>query len=173
MSAAKLREGDLSNTSVATAEQLLNELENTQAVGRLVIDLPKILLGEFGKDVKIKGGDELRIPQAPQSVTIIGSVNYPTSHFHKDGLTREDYISLSGGLLKRADKRQIYVVRANGEVNVDTRSRFFPKSSLEIRPGDTIVVPVDVDRMKPLKYWGEVSQIIYQLALGAAAVNSF
>jgi hypothetical protein len=33
------------------------------------------------------------------------------------------------------------------------------------------VVPLDVDR--PLERWTAITQIIYNLALGAAAVNSF
>jgi len=173
VSAATLQEGEFANNSIETAEGLLDQLENTQATGRLVIDLPKTLNQDTDYRVTIEGGDRLLVPQKPQSVTIIGSVNYPTSHFYKAGLGRDDYINLSGGTLKRADKRQIYIVRSNGQINTDIRSRFFPRGRLEIRPGDTIVVPVDVDRMKPLRFWGEMSQIIYQIALGAAAVNSF
>ena len=41
----------------------------------------------------------------------------------------------------------------------------------DIRPGDSIVVPLDVDQ--PLARWSAITQIIYNLAIAAAAVNSF
>ena len=44
-----------------------------------------------------------------------------------------------------------------------------------IGPGDTIVVPLDTDdtKLRAIPLLAEVSTIIYQLALGAAAINSF
>jgi len=51
-------------------------------------------------------------------------------------------------------------------------SRFF-RNNLIIEPGDTLVVPFDVAKMKPLTVWSEVTQVIYQLAIATAAVNSF
>ena len=38
-----------------------------------------------------------------------------------------------------------------------------------MKPGDTIVVPVDVERMSPLLYWTSISQIMYQLGVAAAS----
>lgn len=174
ISASDLEDDTSSAESVETAKNLVEQLDSAEGLGRLVIDLPSVLDTETsGFDVALKGGDELIVPQTPQSVTIIGSVNYPTSHFHDPSLNRDEYIELSGGLLKRADKQNIYIVRANGRVENLQQSRFFPKSKQSVFAGDTIVVPMDVDRIKPLKYWGSVSQIVYQLALGAAAINSF
>ncbi len=174
ISSSQFQQDASATESIETAKNLVEQLDSAEALGRLVIDLPAVLDTDSSHfDITLRAGDELIVPQKPQSVTIIGSVNYPTSHFFDPGLNRDDYIGLSGGLLKRADKQSIYVVRANGRVENLERSRFFPRSSQKILAGDTIVVPIDVDRMKPLRYWGEVSQIIYQLALGAAAVNSF
>lgn len=172
IAATRLQANQSNASAISTAESLLDQLEGTEAVGRLVINLSAILAGNHN-ELRIKGGDQLRIPQQPQAVTIIGSVNYPTSHLYQQNLMRNSYIALSGGLLKNADKHHIYVVRANGQVVADSRSRFFPKNSLEIYAGDTIVVPLNVNRMDALEFWGDISQIIYQIALGAAAVNSF
>ena len=52
-------------------------------------------------------------------------------------------------------------------------SRWFKRGDSSIQPGDTVVVPLDADRMKALTLWGSVSKIVYQMALGAAAVASF
>ena len=43
----------------------------------------------------------------------------------------------------------------------------------QIEAGDTVVVPLDADRIKPLTLWTSISQVFYQIALGAAAVASF
>ena len=41
-----------------------------------------------------------------------------------------------------------------------------------IQVGDTIVVPLDADRIRPLHLWTSVAQIVYQSALAIAAFNS-
>jgi len=44
----------------------------------------------------------------------------------------------------------------------------------KVEPGDTIVVPVDTNGpVKVIPLMAEVSRMIYELALGAAAINSF
>ena len=47
------------------------------------------------------------------------------------------------------------------------------KSDHLIEPGDVIVVPVDVKQTKFLETLSYSTQIIYQLAVAAAAINSF
>jgi polysaccharide export outer membrane protein len=107
-------------------------------------------------------------------VTVTGEVFYPTSHLYKRGMDREDYVSMSGGATKKADDRRIYVVRANGSVvSRDARASWFEAADPhEIQPGDTIVVPLDVERVRPISLWTNVSQIIYQLAIAAASAKA-
>ncbi len=81
---------------------------------------------------------------------------------------------MSGGLTRRADKNLIYVVRASGSVVNENRSRWFGRGSgTMILPGDTIVVPLKVDRISALSFWGNVTQILYQAAIAVAAIRSF
>jgi hypothetical protein len=42
-----------------------------------------------------------------------------------------------------------------------------------MRPGDTIVVPVDTDRVKSLTLWTNITQILYQASIAVAAIQSF
>ena len=73
-----------------------------------------------------------------------------------------------------ADKRRVYVVRIDGSVQPDGGSRFFrSRSGGDIRPGDTIVVPLDADRMSQLSLWTNVTTIIYNIGIAAAAVATF
>ncbi|WP_405229936.1 SLBB domain-containing protein [Lentisalinibacter sediminis] len=175
-------EGDLASMSlsdpgqsqaVSTGRALLEQLRNAKPVGRLVIDLPGIIAGT-ADDVILRDGDRLIIPVLAQEVTVIGEVQYTTSHLHDPSLARDDYIDKSGGFTRKADKARTYVVRANGEVVVGSQSRFFARSAgMDVQPGDTIVVPLHADRVKPITLWSSATQIVYNLAIAAAAVNSF
>jgi protein involved in polysaccharide export with SLBB domain len=161
-----------SNT-LAIGQALLADLRNTEPVGRLVIDLDRILSGSGAQaDLLLKGGDTLRVPQRSQEVTVIGEVQNATSHLYDSSLSRDDYMRLSGGTTQKADDKRIYIVRANGSVESSGGSRWFRDSS-SVQPGDTIVVPLDAERMRPLPLWTAVTTIIYNLAVAVAAVGSF
>ena len=117
-------------------------------------------------DIAMKNGDRIMILRRPQEVTVLGEVQTLTSHLYRPDLARDDYIGLSGGTTQKADKGRIYVVRADGSV-VTSGSQWFGRSGVEIRPGDSIVVPLDAERMRPLPLWTAVTQIIYQIAIAA------
>ena len=51
-------------------------------------------------------------------------------------------------------------------------SNWFGGGGSQLEPGDTIIMPIDVDRLNQLELWTNVSQIVYQMALGAAAVGN-
>ena len=52
------------------------------------------------------------------------------------GLTRDDYIAKSGGTTQNADRKRIYVVRANGDVVSGDRSGWFRRTqAVEMQPG--------------------------------------
>ena len=162
--------------SAAARQALLDQLNATVATGRLVIDLQQVLSGSSDdvSDVALKDGDRLLVPQQAQTVTIIGEVQYPTSHVYELDIDRDEYIDRSGGTTQNADDKRIYIVRADGAVVASTRSRFFRRRSTQIiRPGDTIVVPLDADRISKLTLWTNVSTIIYNIGVAAAAVASF
>jgi protein involved in polysaccharide export with SLBB domain len=115
----------------------------------------------------------LAVPRRAQEVTVLGEVQFPTSHFYQPGLKRSTYVDSSGGYTVRADKGRVYVVRANGQVVGVGGSRWFSGKKTTIEPGDTIVVPLDTDRVPSLIQWASITQVLFNLALAAAAVNSF
>lgn len=168
--------GQASATSaLQSGEALLLQLQGAQATGRFVIDLPGLLAREPGssKDVILRDGDELVVPKRRQEVTVIGEVQNPTSHLFLPSLARDDYIQLSGGTTRRADRGRIHVIRADGSVASRPGSIFRRNADVAIKPGDTIVVPLNADRMPRLPLWQAVTQILYNVAVSVAAVNSF
>jgi polysaccharide biosynthesis/export protein len=161
--------------ALAIGQQLIQQLRNTKPVGRLVIDVRQIERGRAGgpADVILRNEDVLFIPKIMQEVTILGEVQSPTSHLYRAGLTRDDYIAKSGGTTQKADRKRIYVVRANGDVVSGGRSGWFRRSQqIDIRPGDTIVVPLNTERVAALPLWTSVTTIIYNLAIALLAIHS-
>lgn len=162
--------------ALAVGQSLLNQLKSTKAVGRLVIDLDGVLKSDPGSslDVALRNGDRLIIPKLKQEITVLGEVQTNTSHFFRPRLSRDDYIGMSGGLTRKADKGRIYVVRADGSVVSSESAGWFRRSSqVAMKPGDTVVVPLDTERLPALPLWQAVTQIIYNLGISAAAVASF
>jgi protein involved in polysaccharide export with SLBB domain len=158
--------------TMTAGRALLEQLRAAKPIGRLVIDVRKILNAPAGSesDVTLRNGDELVVPRLTQEVTVLGEVQSPTSHLYRPGLRRDDVIELSGGVTAHADRGRIYVVRADGSV-VATPSRWYGARSTEVRPGDTVVVPYDAGKMRPLPMWTAVTTILYNLAIAATAVS--
>ena len=123
----------------------------------------------------VKNGDRIKIPEIPSSVSVAGEVQFPTSHLHDSKFDFNDYLSRSGGYTQNADKDRTFVVKANGSVFTKGSNGWFGKGNnmSEISPGDTIVVPIDVKQNRFLENLSLSSQVIYQMAVAAAAVNSF
>jgi polysaccharide biosynthesis/export protein len=161
--------------ALAIGQQLIQQLRNTKPVGRLVIDVQRVINGRPGGpgDVLLRNGDVLVIPKKTQEVTVLGEVQGPTSHIYRVGLSRDDYIAASGGTTQKADRKRIYIVRANGDVVTGARSGWFRRSTtLEVRPGDTIVVPLNTERVAALPLWTSITTIIYNLAVALLAIHS-
>lgn len=174
LSAANAGQGEAAR-ALQSGQALLSQLQSSKAVGRFVIDLPGLLATQVGsqKDVVLRNGDELVIPRQRQEVTVIGEVQNATSHLYLSKLRRSDYINMSGGTTRKADDGRIYVVRADGSV-ANKEGGFFTRNyERSIKPGDTIVVPLDTERMPRLPFWQAVTQILYNVAISVAAVNSF
>jgi protein involved in polysaccharide export with SLBB domain len=155
--------------AIVEGQALLQQLRAAKAAGRTVIKLDTLLQGRESDDVTVQGGDRLYIPQRPQEVTVLGEVYYPTSHLYDSKLGVSDYLMRSGGVNEKGKKSAIYVVRADGSVSPPTG--WFGREA-ELGPGDIVVVPLKVDRVTNLKLFGDVTTILFQLAVTVAALNS-
>lgn len=154
---------------------LLERLGEVEASGRLVINLEAILTDNEDINAKLvlRDGDSLVVPRIRQEVSILGEVHFPTSHLYASNLSAKKYVDLSGGVTRFGDKKRAYVIRRNGQVEPITKRYLwvFPIRA-KVEPGDTIVVPADTDLASPMDYWMSVSQILFQLATTAAALDT-
>lgn len=164
--------GDAQADALAVGQNLLEQVEEAEPLGRLVIDLPLLLAGFEQQDVIVRNGDQLFIPRTRQEVSILGEVNYPTSHLYDSDLSVGDYIQLSGGLTQRSDAKRTYIIKANGQVVAFNNSKWFFQRDNALEPGDTIVVPFDVEPTNYLATWTSVSSILFNLATSVLAIES-
>ncbi|WKE66781.1 SLBB domain-containing protein [Gallaecimonas kandeliae] len=152
------------------AMAMIGELQKVQPLGRLVIDLPDILAGDANADMQVEDGDILYVPRKTDTISVVGEVQHAASHRFKADMTVDDYLNLSGGFRKRADDDHVYVIRADGSVMIPHGTSWFSANNDSLRPGDTVVVPLDTEYMNSLSLWSNVTQIIYQSAVALAAI---
>ena len=152
----------------------INNAKKVPVLGRIVISLQAIVEGT-ADDMLLRHGDTLNIPTQPQAVTVIGEVNYSTSHIYNKSIDLNQYIARSGGAKKNANLEQIYVIKANGLVitsNNLSGSFFRDSDNNVISAGDTIVVPIDTDKSSKMEIWQSVTQITSQLAITLASFKT-
>jgi len=122
----------------------LDQLSSTPPLGRIAIRIsPNI--GRWrntANDVEVRAGDTLVVPKKPGYVMVTGQVFNPTAVLYRPGKSAKWYLSQSGGPTQLANKKAIFVVRADGSV-LSSRESPWSGSSLgtALAPGDTVVVP--------------------------------
>ncbi len=171
-----LGQGSMDAAAVDLMTTLLTRVKREENVlGRLVVDLESVINGSV-VDVLLEDGDKLHIPATRRSISVIGEVFVANSHLFKNNLTINDYIDLSGGANDYADESNIYLIKADGSIVSPSQlsgGGFFRRGLQGLQPGDTIVVPLEVQPFSAITATTEITQIIYQMAIAAAAVNSF
>ncbi|MER2493234.1 SLBB domain-containing protein [Catenovulum sediminis] len=148
-----------------TILSLLEQLEAAQATGRMIIEKEQLLVQE--ESVELRNGDVLIVPRINQAVSVIGEVYAPTAQIHNSSWDMEDYIAAAGGYNQLAESSDAYIIKANGRV-VSNIGWFGGSSKVE--PGDTIVVPTNVDPIPAIEIWKDITSIIYQSTVALAAV---
>ena len=167
--------GDSVQKANSVAASLLRRLKDSESVGRLVIDLDSQLAQSTSSQITLRSGDKLHIPIMPSEISVMGEVQFPTSHLFQSGFSVDQYINLSGGFTQNADEKRIFVVKSNGAVLTKKGNGWFSgnQGQKNIQTGDVIVVPINLQKGKWLETLTSSTQIVYQLAVTAAAVNSF
>ena len=167
-SSSSLTQESTSSIPIDQLDDFLSMLEATEPTGRVAIDLGGSDLSNY----VVEDGDSLHIPKKSLTVNVVGEVNLAHALEYTKELTIDDYLQLSGGLTQRADTDSLYIVKANGSTIVLDKSSFriFGRKP-KIEPGDTIVVPVNIQYKDSLTNWTQVTQLIYQSMVSIAAVK--
>lgn len=151
---------------------LIARLRQVKATGRIPLDLPDDLAANSLPDLTLEDGDRFMVPPRPSIVSLIGAVYNQNTFLYKEGKSVDDYLRQAGGPTKDADEKSIYIFKANGTVVSRRQSGLFSSFSHQrLMPGDTIVVPEQLNKTSWLKDLRDWSQVFYQFGLGAAAIN--
>ena len=149
---------------------LLGQLKAVRAKGRVTLQLAGMTsFRGSAYDFVVEDGDTLHIPARPSFVATVGSVYSPSAYLYEPDMDMAYYLDKSGGPTKEADEKYIYLLKANGEVVSKARSHavFSSFNSLKLMPGDTIVVPADLERLPYLRLIRDVSDIVFKIATTA------
>ena len=129
----------------------------------------------------------LLLEKRPDSVFVIGEVYNPNAIIHTSGGDVGHYINIVGGMTDNADKKQIYIVRADGTVvskkteqawiiQLGTVSNhrwgFGSFRSIELNPGDTIIVPKKMMKFGWMKFLKDTTGIMYNIAVSAGMIDN-
>jgi polysaccharide biosynthesis/export protein len=122
----------------------LTQLSSTPPSGRVAIQVSSQVSRwkDTTADVEVRADDVLIVPKKPSYVMITGQVFNPTAVSFRPGKSANWYLSQGGGPSPTANKKAIFVIRADGSV-ISSNSSLWSGSSLNavLQPGDTVVVP--------------------------------
>ncbi|EHU5174100.1 SLBB domain-containing protein [Vibrio parahaemolyticus] len=151
--------------------KFVEEASRSKALGRMVVQLNRILKDERSTDFMLEDGDFLFVPTFRNTVSIMGEVQVPITYLLDNKLDVDDYLNKAGGAKKQADEDRIFVVRADGSVYKPTSGYWFGNNHEELKAGDTIVVPIDTDYRDALSTWTAATQILYQTGVAINALK--
>jgi len=84
---------------------------------RIVLDVPLIIKNRGGKeDLRLQGGDRIYIPEIPSGIQLMGAVASPGTIKHHPRWKVKKYLKEAGGLTSTANKSELRLIRANGQV---------------------------------------------------------
>lgn len=118
-------------------KNLLEKLRETEVFGRVVVDFEK---EKNYQDLHIENGDALYVPRNYNTVSVLGEVYNPSTFVLDNYNTKmSHYIEQAGGYKDNANKKDVYVIKANGSVKTRQMMRM---SRYNLESGDAVVVPL-------------------------------
>lgn len=149
----------------ALIQSVVQKMQEREPTGRLIFDTP-VIATQLPANLIVENNDAIYVPTRPVTVGVFGAVPTPASFAYDDGKTIGDFVKTAGGIQQLGDKKEIFVVRANGTVLADGRATLRAKAL----PGDLIFVPIEADRGE---FWARLRDITSSLFggfIGAASV---
>lgn len=151
-----------------TIIQIISDVDGEDFVGRVS--------GDFSFDsylsnlTILEDGDTITVPSKSNFVSVYGEVMQNSTLVFERGNSIDSYIQGAGGLTRFADRSNIFIIKADG-VSVKPEGRVFG-DDYNLLPGDTIVVPRNLDKISALPLFSITTQILSDLAIAAASLNA-
>jgi protein involved in polysaccharide export with SLBB domain len=156
-------------------QTLIARLSTVQPTGRVVLEIKPDAMSLGGvPDFPLEDGDSYYIPPRRGTVQVAGGVYNQNAFQFVSGRTLSAYLNDAGGVTREADAKRTYLIRADGTVvSRQTRDKFWRGdfASMRLMPGDAIVVPEKIKTGAGWKNFQDITQIVSQTALTAAALS--
>jgi protein involved in polysaccharide export with SLBB domain len=179
--APNLGNGDQTALLQAATQQqaeVLQRLKSQPASGRLVIHISADINSWAGTpaDIEMHAGDVLTVPKRPGFILVSGQVYNASALTYVPGKDASWYLRRAGGTNDVANRREVFVIRANGSVVGRRSGEWYGSNVLSTRldPGDVIVVPQRI--IGGSLFWKNlltVAQISSSIAFTAAVAGVF
>jgi protein involved in polysaccharide export with SLBB domain len=165
--------------AIAQTQSTLDQLEAAAPIGRVVIHVRSDLRSwrNTSTDIPVRNGDVLVVPKSANYVTVTGQVFNPTAVANVAGHSAKWYLGQAGGLTQLADKKAVFVIRADGSVlsAKNNSSGWWGGDPLSatLRAGDTIVVPEKAPKIAG-RNWATImqsAQLASSVALAVAYIH--
>jgi protein involved in polysaccharide export with SLBB domain len=160
----------------AQQDQVLADLKNHPPSGRMVIHITADIdsWANTPADIELRRGDVLTIPKRPGFVLVTGQVYNATALTFAPGRSAGWYLSHAGGTNSTANRKEVFIIRANGSVVGRHSGGLFDPNvlSTQLNPGDVVVVPQKI--IGASLFWRNLlttAQLASSIAITAAVAS--
>ena len=163
----------VSQAVLASQQAFIDKLRQLKPTGRVVLGLDptKTALKDLPK-LTIENGDAIHIPPRNNTIGVLGQVYNPATFIYDPKRSVQDYIDIAGTPNDFADTSSIYVLHADGTLYNKQQAGWFGSFyGKRLYPGDSIVVPQEIQFMSLQQNLINWTQILANFGLGAAAIN--
>ncbi|MFI5073177.1 MAG: SLBB domain-containing protein, partial [Terriglobales bacterium] len=155
--------------AASSAQTSIAQLRRAQPNGRIVLQLkPDSRGADSVPDLALEDGDRFVVPRVPATVSVEGEVYSANAFLFKRGERTIDYLREAGGPDRQADMKHAFVLRADGSVYSQQYGNI---KKATIFPGDTIVIPPQLQRMSIMRNLIDIGTIVSQFGIGIAAIH--
>lgn len=124
---------------------------------------------ETSNNLVLEENDLIIVPPLSQTLSVTGEVLSPITLPFEIGKKVDYYVNKAGGFTKYADKKRIFILKADGTSIAYSEMR---SSKYKFLPGDTIIVPRDLGKIPTIPLVSVATKIISDIAFAAASLNS-
>src|SRR5215469_17854448 len=161
--------------AIAQNETALTQLETHLPVGRVVMQgtLEDKSFDRAAGTTPLRNGDVIVVPKKPNYIVVQGQVFNATAVGYVPGRSANWYLGEAGGLTELADKKAMFVIRADGSVIAAKNNRSMwsgdPMDAV-LMPGDMVVVPEKAPKVAARNFTPlmQTAQVATSIALAVA-----
>ena len=155
---------------------ILEQIKNAEVTGRVIAEFDIDVIKKNLHWIQFEDADRIVIPNITQQVYIQGEINNPGAVRYAPGKDLDFYINASGGLLKNADKENIFILHPNGVTQTITSSSrlsflITDKNRELLYPGSVIYVPQSADFTNSLETAAIWAPILSSVALSLTSLS--